>query len=451
MAILNKSFRLVHASQVDASSPKLVPLTRAVATELALLAILVPFAVSNLAATFIPEVFCTYASLAKGAYCSAEIDVQLARTLWSGHRSKGAFHRLQSPLEALAKRLGLREELPEDSAPRVGRPLAFAYDFLEIFSGAAVVSDAMASLGFVVGPPIDLSLSFEFNMEWAHVISWLSFLISTRRVKSFMVSPPCTTFSIMRRPALRSKQVPHGFDPSFPQTSNGNLLVHRGLHLMHIGWQNKTPGLFETPWSALLKHLPSFQNLVRKPGVQERRTDSCMFGSIHQKSFRLVSVHMDLDLAVRRCDSSHDHVRIEGAWTKSAATYVPELAMQMAKCPQKAIRTMKEEVQELGTPPVRGHESQLVNAVALTSSWKTEKAWTFRRPGHINVLEMSVLAKLAADLSLRSKSLRVSALVDSFVCSAATSKGRSSSVGLSRPLRRFCAISVAAFLLFCNY
>ena len=171
MSVLNRSFKLVNASQVDASHPKLVRLPRAVVDELVTIALLVPFAVSDLSAIFATEVFATDASLSKGAFCSAPLSKDLARTLWSGLRSKGAYHRLLSPVEALAKRVGLGEELPaQDEAP-CRRPLAFHYDFLEVFSGAAVVSSAVAALGLVVGPPIDLSQSEEFNMEWAHVFS----------------------------------------------------------------------------------------------------------------------------------------------------------------------------------------------------------------------------------------------------------------------------------------
>ena len=448
MAVLNKSFKLVNASQVDASHPRLVRLPRTVIDELAVLALLVPFAVSDLSAMFCSEVFATDASLSKGAICSTKLPYDVCRTLWSGLRSKGAYHRLLSPVEALSRRLGLGEEVPDLEETVCKRPLAFHYDFIEIFSGAAVVTTAMSSMGLVVGPPIDLSLSPEFNMEWVHVIAWLTFLISSKRVKSFLVSPPCTTFSIMRRPALRSKLVPHGFNPDCSLTRIGNLLAHRGFQLLRVGWINGVPGIFETPFTALLKHLPGYRSFLGKPGVEMCRSDSCMFGSIHQKSFRLLGVHVSLkDLSVT-CDHSHQHVLVQGAWTKASATYVPRLAETMAKALSEAILVMKSKVESLHKLNVRGHESQLVNSIALSSSWSTEKAWTFARLSHINILEMNVLAKLADRLVAKGVPLRVSALVDSFVCSAAASKGRSSSVGLSRPLRRFCATSVAAFLFF---
>lgn len=450
MGVLNKSFKRVNASEIDSSRPKLVSLPRAVADELVLISLLVPFAITDVAAQFCDRIFCTDASLQKGAVCSADVERGLARKLWSGLRSKGAFHRLLSPTEALAKRLGISEELPEPDAPKVGRPLAFHYDFIEIFSGAAVVTAAMDKLGFVTGPPIDLSISEEFNMKWVHVIAWLSFLVASRRVKSFMVSPPCTTFSIMRRPALRSKDVPHGFAPECPLTETGNLLAHRGLQLLKIGCVNDVPGLFETPWSALLKHLPAFQQFLGKPEVECCRSDSCMFGSIHLKSFRLLAVHLQLEFLRRVCDRTHKHVVVQGMYTKQSATYVPQLAEAIARCFALGIAKLKSKIARLDDPVVRGHENQLVNSLALSSVWRVDSVWKFQKPSHINILEMSSLGKLANQLAKEGVPMRATALLDSFVCSSAAAKGRTSSVGLAPSLRRYSATCVAAALYFCT-
>eukprot|EP00438_Fugacium_kawagutii_P030498 Skav212494 [mRNA] locus=scaffold2060:20226:24812:- [translate_table: standard] len=449
MSLLNKSFRLVNASQVDSVHPKLVRLPRTVVTELLLLAVLVPFAVSDLAAEFCEEVFCTDASLARGAICGAPIDPCLAKVLWSGLRSKGAYHRLLTPSEALLKKLNLSEELPVIPELSVERPKAFYYDFLEVFSGAATVTAVLAGRGFVVGPPIDLSLSEEFNMEWAHVCSWISFLICSRRVRSFLVSPPCTTFSIMRRPALRSKFCPYGFHTSCPVTALGNLLAHRGLQLLYLGLRYGVPGLFECPWAALTRHLPAYKSFLEKSHASATRCDSCMFGSIHLKSFRFLSVFLSLQRLSKRCDRSHTHVVIQGQYTKASATYVPALAECLGDSFVEAMKAMRSEAVDAEVGQAKGLESQLVNSIALSSEWSVLSSWKFPKPSHINILEMTALGRLATKLAKRSKSLRVSALVDSFVISAASSKGRTSSLGLGPSLRRYCAVCVASFLFFC--
>ena len=276
MSLLNASFQLIDASQTDPLNPRLVSLPRAVANELLLVALLSPLAIFDLASQYLPEVFASDASLSTGAICQAPIHVDFARVLWRVSRSKGAYHRLLTPLESLANHLGVREELPAEKESQIERPPAFSYDLAEVFSGAAVVSEAAGSMGLVICPPIDLSLSPEYDVEKSFVLSWLSFMISQGRLGSVIVEPPCTTFSIMRRPALRSKKAPFGYNPSHRQTSNGNLLAQRAFQLLFLCLTFDVAGLLETPFSSLLKHMPSFEALLKHPRVSFCRTDSCM-------------------------------------------------------------------------------------------------------------------------------------------------------------------------------
>ena len=217
---------------------------------------------------------------------------------------------------------------------------------------------------------------------------------------------------------------------------------------MHVGYIHGVPGLLEKPFSIFLRHLPPYRALAGKVGVFQCRTDSCMLGSIHQKSFRFLGVHMDLsDLSIR-CDRSHKHVRIQGAYTKKSATYTPALAQRLAEAFAKAINIKKEELRQLDAINSKGLESQLVNSVVLSSNWEVDAAWSFKKKCHINILEFSVLQRLAKRLADRGGSSRVCCLVDSHVVSAASAKGRTSSFGLAPVLRRFCALSVASALYF---
>ncbi len=448
MSILNASFQLVNASEVEPDKPRLLPLPRSVAGELLLLALLFPLAASDLCAPFHSEVFSTDASITTGAICSAPVSVDFARVLWRTSRSKGAYHRLLTPTEALSKNLGVLEELPDHLHFSPDRPLAFHYDFIEIFSGAGVVTEKVAALGYVVGPPVDLSLSAEYDMSFPHVLSWLSFMVSSGCLLSFIVEPPCTTFSIVRRPALRSRLCPFGFEPHELQTENGNLLASRAIQLMHVGYINQTTGLLETPFSSLLKHLPSFRDLEKEEGVEQCRTDSCMFGSIHKKSFRFLAVHADLQPLRVTCDSSHSHVPVQGAYTKKSATYTPLLAARLAEVLSHGIDSKKAFLRGLDSLKVKGLESQLVNAVVNRASWKVDAAWDFKKLSHINILEFSVLERLAKKLAKCGQNGRFTCMVDSHVVAAASAKGRTSSVGLAPVLRRFCALSVACGLYF---
>ena len=73
---------------------------------------------------------------------------------------------------------------------------------------------------------------------------------STKQLKSVMVEPPCTTFSVARHPKLRSKRLPEGFDPADPATALGTFLAKRCLTILWVAWRMRVPGLLEAPKTA---------------------------------------------------------------------------------------------------------------------------------------------------------------------------------------------------------
>ena len=149
MSILAKSFALVDMEAFDPDHPKLVPLPRPVVDELVLLAVLTPLFVSNIAAGFCPKVFCSDASLERGAVLEAPISQKVARVLHRALKSKGAYTKLHYE----------EEDFTEDG-PTSGtsispeRPWAFYYDFIEIFAGSAGVTKGMVARGWNCGPPL---------------------------------------------------------------------------------------------------------------------------------------------------------------------------------------------------------------------------------------------------------------------------------------------------------
>ena len=84
------------------------------------------------------------------------------------------------------------------------------------------------------------------------------------------------------------------------------------------------------------------------------------------------------------------------------------------------------------------------NDLVLSSKWKKESCWTFRKKSHINILEMASLLRLVQRLSDLSKPIRAVAMVDSHVTKGASSKGRTASLGLGAVLRRVNAQIIAA-------
>ena len=75
-------------------------------------------------------------------------------------------------------------------------------------------------------------------------------------------------------------------------------------------------------------------------------------------------------------------------------------------------------------------------------------SWSFRKDGHINILEMSVVFRLACILARTGKPIRVTNMVDSNVVRGGVNKGRSSSLGLGSLVRKYTALCVSAGLYF---
>ena len=449
LSLLRRSFQVVDLAKFDRNHPKLIPLSRSVAEELTLLAVLMPFAVFDISARYMEEVFCTDASTTKGAVCSAYCDRRVQEVLWKTGKSKGAYTRLLSPVEVVLKNLGeLDQQLQSPVEVSPCRPLCYQFDFIEVYAGAALITQNLVEMGVACGPPLDLSYSIEYDLSSHLVMRWLTHLVTTGRIKAFFICPPCTTYSIMRRPALRDRFQPFGYNPFHPQTRMGNILAHRALQLMRIGHRRGIAGMLEQPYSSKMQYLPAWQSLVALDEVSVVRSDSCQFGSVHQKPFRLVGLRIDMSPLAKRCKCKTKHVKVQGSLTKSSAVYTPLLATAIAQCIFNSLNRFKSCVADALDLNTKGLENQLVNDVAASSDWRVDSSWTFKKESHINILEMCSLLKLASRLALKKQSLRVVNLVDSFVVRGAASKGRSASLGLTPVIRRLCAVSTAAFLFF---
>lgn len=260
-----------------------------------------------------------------------------------------------------------------------------------------------------------------------------------------MIEPPCTTHSIMRRPALRSRHVPFGFNPDDPQTKMGTLLAYRAFQLLFACLVYGVTGVLENPWPSLMKFLPGWSILLAQRGCELVRCDSCSYGSVHLKAFAFLCAWADVGPISGRCSGDHEHVQVEGSLTKRSATYVEGLSQGLAEVMARGIRRLVAET-SLDEKGHCGLENQLINELSLSFKWSLDSVWTFRISAHINVLELSSVLKLVNRLVRAGKGLRVVVLVDSNVIKCAASKGRSSSRALSRFLVRLAALAVAGGL-----
>lgn len=171
MSVLQHSFNLVQNEKVSEAAPKMVPLPRKVAGELVLLSVLAPLICSNIGASFLDKVFASDASNELGAVVSAPLGENLMRTIFNGCKSKGAYTRLDTFTKVLCREVGEEEEI-QTSSPSVQRPLAYKFDFVEIFAGSAKVTKYISAMGLSVCTPVELSLSEEYDAQKSSVMRW---------------------------------------------------------------------------------------------------------------------------------------------------------------------------------------------------------------------------------------------------------------------------------------
>lgn len=129
----------------------MVALPRLVANEFVLASVLIPLACSELNAEFTDSIFCSDASMFKGAFCTAPVSQSVCEVLWKATKSEGAYTRLLLPVEVELKKRQSFEERPaaEEAEPDSTvppRPLAYRFDFVEIFAGSSKITKAMNGL-----------------------------------------------------------------------------------------------------------------------------------------------------------------------------------------------------------------------------------------------------------------------------------------------------------------
>ena len=275
------------------------------------------------------------------------------------------------------------------------KPIGMRFNFIEVCGGAAKVSREVEKRGWIVGPCIDLDRSPHFNLASLEVIAWLIHLIETDQLDAYFVQPPCTTFRPAAYPPVRSYSYPRGFIPSDPKTHLGTTLGLRALTLtlMMVSARSDTIGLLEQSRRSKMAWLPEWIFLREAGWVSEEWLASCMYGSPHQKEFRLLGTNIDLQPLHRKCDHSHCHIKIEGKWTKPSATYVDDLATAFGWEISKALRR-KTALREYRQIDTTGLESPLFNDILATASWSTRAEWTWKKPARINIHEAAAVLKL---------------------------------------------------------
>ena len=452
MSVMKEIFRAIPPHELDTENPRLWSLNRKAAEELCILSCLAPVIASNLAVPFSDLVYASDASLAKGAFCSTWVGEELSKLLWRSSDVKGQNVPLMRSSEALLayydidyeqkeskQETDVGEEGEEDVGPQ--RPLGLYFEFIEICGGAGVVTKQLILLGVVCGPVFDLSFSQQYDFSSLRVLRWMMFMVEEGRVLSFLVSPPCTTFSPAAYPCLRSYQEPMGFDMSNPRVLLGNKLANHSLALMLVARRTRTPGLMEQPLRSKMRWLKQWRRLIRL-GATEVHLASCAYGSPHEKKFCFLGIHMRLEALRKPCSRDHVHLRIEGRYTKPSATYTKGLAIALARTFRDHLRERALRIQMLDLDCC-GLEDLVSNDLSASRRWITEEAWKWKGFSHINILEASAISKIYEKEARAGGDKRFCFLCDSHVARASVARGRTSSDAMRPVLKRIGSLSVA--------
>ena len=346
MSVLAKSYHLCPSDQIDQDEPKLYNLPRSVAEELLMLAIFAPLMTVDLAAKIDEFLYASDASEAKGAYVAKKVGTSVLRALWRTGRKKGGYVRMLNREEALIRKI---DEMKEEHLFPLGissrhhnvsreKPRAHRFHFIEICGGSGKVSAALSQKGWVVGPVLDLDSSPFYNLRSLRLLSWiLHLLVENGLLDSFMVEPPCATFSPAQYPPSRSYKQPRGFDPLCPKTFEGTQLALRALTLIYAAATLQVPGLLEQPRRSKMRRLEEWLFLVELGRTWETWLASCQYGSPHLKEFVFLSTFEEVLALHRKCSKGHEHVKIEGKWAKPSGVYTDQLAEAIACAFDKAL------------------------------------------------------------------------------------------------------------------
>ena len=450
MCLLHRAYQHLPPLEQD---DVVTALPAAVRQELSLLAALAPAMSTDLHAAMSDTLVCSDASLHSLAAVHCAAPREVVREVWRRRQRRGYYTRITpAGLEYLrAKKLlesrSWLQDMDEELLPEMRVPqwrLLERFDFIEVCCGPdAPLSGAMAAAGLAVGPCIDLKRHAMWDLTSGRVLEWLVFMAGRRRVWYVHCGAPCTTFSIARHPALRSRAQPMGFDPQDPTTALGNAVLLRSLVVLLALYVSGLHGSHEHPATAYSWWAEPVQRLFAMPGNETVEFSACMYGAPYRKDTRLGVVRCpQLRALERRCVHKKHELRLEGGHTQRAAAYHADLCTEWARVLAAARRedsdpTVEADDEEAAITDGGGRmEQPFVNDIVASGEWKLLAVREGDPALHINVLEVR-----AANLAIRNQAsqrphLRQPYLLDSAVAVGCLAKGRSASSVLNRELLR---------------
>lgn len=457
-----------------------------------------------------PKIFALDASPWAAGIVVADSNSETVAELWRHSEQRGFHTNLLGPAAATLKGLGVDPEqellfgeslhpqnhceLPTPTlAPSLQEGILF--DCVELFRGSGNWSTCHQHHGLLVHDGCEVTgrrLFFKDlsdNQTFREVIS----LALRRVVREWHAGPPCLTFGTLRRPRLRSKEKPWGFNPDDPLTASHNSLARRTAMLGCIVVLSGAYFSCEQSGSSVMFRMHLFRVLIML-GCIVTRVASCSFGSAFNKPYQWLHNKgwlTKLD-GVCRCSWKGKHFKVEGSFTKASiedfnSRCQPDALSVYGRLPQpgEAVSSFSAQypksmmnrmaqgsvAAKIEGNPIIPHHARILSfaRVGLTGEpedllgpslddgvrsrdWFEDPEWVseladslpfrtlfqyhFKRRAHINILENHVYSSWIKHCAKSHRNSRVLGLLDSRVTLGATAKGRSSSFGISRILKQ---------------
>lgn len=474
--------------------------------ELQTLSVLAPMAHSDLRVTYAPDIYTTDASPWGGAVCKAFVGQSVTRELWRHSEQKGYYTRLENPIAALLTEKGLEHvsdqfgfETPQDPiaskfSPQRWLSEGFLFDCIELFRGTGNWSTAHQQQGLIVHDGIDTDgrrIRCK-DLSDPSVCHEVAALAARGVIREWHAGLPCVSFGTLRRPRVRSKQFPFGFDPLDAFTKYHNSLAQKTGLILMLAFQMGCFISVEQPGGSTLFHLHIYQTLIRL-GCIITRFCFCSYGSALMKPSKWLHNKPWVESLASKCTCEYRgrHFVAQGVFTKDniqefdsrcrpscqvvygrmprigesvaafSGAYPRGLMQRMASGAAAAkhgsigsislssrIRSFKEIgmdpsfLQSVSSvfaepfPKRKWHEdpewiSELCNSLPFKECFR----YKFSRSGHINVNEGRTYKSWIKMMAKERPDSRFLGILDSRVTIGAAAKGRSSSDSLSRIFR----------------
>lgn len=134
---------------------------------------------------------------------------------------------------------------------------------MELFRGEGSLSEAHRALGLRVHPGFEVKDGSHGDLLLDSTMQAAIGLITRRVVRAVHVAPVCTSFGTLRRPRVRSKMQPFGFDFTEAATALGNHFAVRAAFILFLCLAYDIIGTGEQPRGSVMFRLVSFCDFSR--------------------------------------------------------------------------------------------------------------------------------------------------------------------------------------------